>query len=272
MASTGGAGASIGGAGGQSVCDSLSAGYQMAVNAAQSCAIGGTGQCQQIVSAAVGSCGCVPVADASMPNAIQQAWQAAGCPLITSEPACAQGPCRSSAGFCGPDPADSTGTRGICTYGNGASGGTGGQADTGGTAGGRGGAAGQAGAAGGAGIVCGGGAALTCGPGDFCDFGDGQCGAGNQRGQCTLAGGALCLQEPVCGCDGNTYSSACAAHENGVDTMSTTSCIPGNGGTGAPCGHDSDCMSGYKCCVTGGTAGSPIACRDVGTGSCPALP
>jgi hypothetical protein len=103
-------------------------------------------------------------------------------------------------------------------------------------------------------------------------FGNGQCGAGDQQGQCALAGGALCIQQPVCGCDSKTYSSACAAHQNGVDTMSTTSCIPGNGGTGAPCGQDSDCMSGYKCCVTGGAAGSPIACRNVGTGACPALP
>jgi hypothetical protein len=55
--------------------------------------------------------------------------------------------------------------------------------------------------------------------------------------------------------------------------MSTTSCIPGNGGTGAPCGTDNDCMSGYKCCTTGGTAGAPIACRQVPSGgSCPALP
>jgi hypothetical protein len=53
--------------------------------------------------------------------------------------------------------------------------------------------------------------------------------------------------------------------------MSTTSCIPGNGGANAPCGADTDCMSGYKCCTTGGRAGSPIACKQV-TGACPALP
>ena len=165
------------------------------------------------------------------------------------------------------------GTGGSGGVGGGA--GSGGQAGTGGSAGGGGGTAGQAGAgggAGGAGTMCGGVAGLTCGLGEFCDFGNGQCGAGDQQGQCTLAGGALCLEQPVCGCDGKTYSTACEAHQNGVDTISTTSCIPGNGGAGAPCGHDSDCMSGYKCCVTGGTAGSPIACRDVGTGSCPALP
>jgi hypothetical protein len=142
--------------------------------------------------------------------------------------------------------------------------GAGGGAGTGGHAGG--------GGAGGAGTVCGGIAGVTCGLGTFCSFSNGQCGAGDQQGQCTLAGGALCPQQPVCGCDGKTYATACAAHENGVDIMSTTSCIPGNGGANAPCGQDSDCMSGYKCCVTGGAVGSPIACRNVGTGSCPALP
>jgi hypothetical protein len=121
--------------------------------------------------------------------------------------------------------------------------------------------------------VCGGIAGATCGPLEFCDFGNGQCGAGDQQGHCELSGGALCPQQVVCGCDGKTYSSACAAYQNGVDTMSTTSCIPGNGGTGAPCGQDTDCMSGYKCCVTGGTAGSPIACRQIAAGgSCPLLP
>jgi hypothetical protein len=121
--------------------------------------------------------------------------------------------------------------------------------------------------------VCGGIAGATCALGQFCAFGNGQCGAGDQQGQCELAGGAVCPQQIVCGCDGKTYSTACAAHVNGVDTMSTTSCIPGNGGTGAPCGGDSDCMTGYKCCVTGGAAGSPIACRQIPAGgSCPLLP
>ncbi|HEY6476095.1 MAG TPA: hypothetical protein VI456_05900, partial [Polyangia bacterium] len=150
--------------------------------------------------------------------------------------------------------------------------GGGGHAGSGGGAG-AGGQAGSTGGAGGSDKVCGGIAGATCDSGEFCDFGNGQCGAGDQQGQCALAGGALCTQQVVCGCDGNTYSSACSAHQNGLDTMNTTSCIPGNGGTGAPCGQDHDCMSGYKCCVTAGRAGAPIACRQVpAAGSCPALP
>jgi hypothetical protein len=58
-----------------------------------------------------------------------------------------------------------------------------------------------------------------------------------------------------------------------VDTVSSKSCIPGNGGTDAPCAQDADCMSGYKCCATVGVFGSPIACRQVAAGAaCPALP
>jgi len=139
--------------------------------------------------------------------------------------------------------------------------------------GGVGGHAGGGGGTGGSGKVCGGIAGLTCASVEFCDFGNGQCGAGDQQGLCELSGGGICPQQVVCGCDGHSYSTACAAHANGIDTMSTTSCIAGNGGTGAPCGQDTDCMSGYKCCVTGGAAGSPIACRQIPAGgSCPALP
>ena len=164
-----------------------------------------------------------------------------------------------------------TGTGGATggSVGSGGGGGLGGRSGSGGA----GGHAGRGGAGGGSAKVCGGIAGLTCSAVEFCQFGDGQCGAGDPQGVCELSGGALCLQQVVCGCDGHTYSTACAAHANGIDTMSTTSCIPGNGGTGAPCGQDTDCMTGYKCCVTGGAVGSSIACRQIPAGgSCPALP
>jgi hypothetical protein len=158
--------------------------------------------------------------------------------------------------------------------GSGAAAGGGGGAGHAGSGGGAG-AGGQSGGGGGAGgaKVCGGITGATCDTalGEFCNFGNGQCGAGDQQGHCDLSGGGVCTQQVVCGCDGNTYSSACMAHANGVDIMSTTSCIPGNGGANAPCAADTDCMSGYKCCTTGGRAGSPIACKQV-TGACPALP
>jgi len=49
----GGSGGSAGGTGGQSLCDTLVAQYQTALTAARSCAIGGTGQCQQLVNVAL---------------------------------------------------------------------------------------------------------------------------------------------------------------------------------------------------------------------------
>jgi hypothetical protein len=77
----------------------------------------------------------------------------------------------------------------------------------------------------------------------------------------------------VCGCDDKSYKSACDAHQWGVDTVSSQSCIPGNGGAGTSCGTDNDCKAGFKCCTTGGAVGSPIACTQVAAGAqCPALP
>lgn len=292
LAASGGTGGTTLGTGGGSggstsaVCDMLSASYQAAFSSAETCEVGASGQCQQLYRGSLTGCSCpIYVNDSSALDAIQAAWQAAGC--VVPQPPCA---ILCPAALNTTCVATDGGTVGTCSYVQGTGGirgGTGGDGGLGGTTGaagasggaggrsGRGGAGGRAGAggAGGSGAVCGGIAGLTCtGLYQFCHFPDGQCGAGDQQGQCELYGGADCIQQAVCGCDGKTYSSACSAAANGTDVMATTSCIPGNGGAGAPCGQDSDCMSGYKCCVTGGTAGAPIACRNVGTGSCPALP
>jgi hypothetical protein len=131
------------------------------------------------------------------------------------------------------------------------------------------------GAGGSSGSVCGGLLARTCDANEWCDFGDGSCGSGDRTGVCQprAIGGGACAPSPVCGCDGKTYSNACNAHQAGMDTMKTNACIPGNGGSGAPCGDDGDCATGFKCCMTGGALGSPIACRQVAAGSqCPLLP
>jgi hypothetical protein len=165
--------------------------------------------------------------------------------------------------------------------GGGAGGSAGGQAGAGGGgkggAGGGGaggsGAGGSGGAAGLSGTVCGGLRGAQCSSLEWCDFG-GNCGVADQSGVCQTrdATGFDCAT-PVCGCNGQTYSSACSAHQAGEDTMATPTCIPGNGGAGAPCGADTDCASGFKCCATGGAVGLPIACRQLPAGEgCPALP
>jgi hypothetical protein len=167
------------------------------------------------------------------------------------------------------------------------SGGRGGTAGGGGHAGGGGragaGAAGRSGNGGmgaggsaGAGpVTCGGLLGQTCDVNEWCHFNNGSCGAADQTGTCELRqiGGGSCMPGVVCGCDGKTYMNLCSAHQAGMDTMPTTTCIPGNGSSGAPCAADNDCATGFKCCVAGGAVGSPIACRQVPSGGqCPALP
>jgi len=75
-------------------CADLASAYQAAVAAGQDCAAGQPGQCQQVVPAALSSCGACPtyVNDASKPQAIQQSWIAAGCNELAVAP-CVDGIC-----------------------------------------------------------------------------------------------------------------------------------------------------------------------------------
>jgi hypothetical protein len=169
--------------------------------------------------------------------------------------------------------AGSSGGGGKAGGGGQAGSGGGGKGGAGGSAAGGSGVGGSGGAAGLSGTVCGGIQGAQCSTEEWCDFG-GNCGVADQSGVCQAqdATGFDC-SSPVCGCDGKTYSSACSAHQAGEDTMATPTCIPGNGGAGAPCAADTDCASGFKCCSTGGAVGLPIACRQVPAGGgCPALP
>jgi hypothetical protein len=156
--------------------------------------------------------------------------------------------------------------------GTGGAGGGAGGAD-GGT-GGAGGGAGGAGGAGGNGGRCGGLAALTCSALEWCQFSGGDCGVGDQFGMCQPLDNtcATDCSNPVCGCDGKAYCSACQAHLHGADTRTGRACIPGNGTAGTPCGVDGDCSSGFKCCHSCGAFGCPLACTQPIAGNCPALP
>ena len=178
--------------------------------------------------------------------------------------------------------AGSAGAGGMSGSGGGGTGGAsgaGGSAGAGGSGGGgagSGGAGGSGGAMGdgGTGKACGGLAGLKCSPGGWCDYPGDTCGQGDQLGQCKQSeGNTRNCGEVVCGCDGHAYPNACAAHIRGSDTSNTKSCIPGNGGDNAPCGKDSDCQTGFKCCTGGGALGSPLVCKQVPAGyNCPALP
>ena len=132
---------------------------------------------------------------------------------------------------CGDDqaPRAEVGNGGAST--GGISTGTGGtNANTGGVNASRGGAAGSTSASGGHGGVgenrCGGIAGFECPEDMYCYYPlDAACGAGDQMGTCEPKLEVCTARyEPVCGCDGNTYSSACEAAAAGTSVASEGAC------------------------------------------------
>ena len=149
-AATGGGagGTGAGGSGGSNVsqlCETLVAEYQSAISAAETCQVGASGQCQQLVTRSLTGCSCSTyVTDSSALSTIEDAWQAAGC--VAPEP-----PCKI---FC-PAALNTTcvptdgGSVGFCSYapGTGGTSGSGGSGATGGSSGATGGTTGSGGSA-----------------------------------------------------------------------------------------------------------------------------
>ncbi len=77
-----------------------------------------------------------------------------------------------------------------------------------------------------AGQSCGTRGARPCGAGQYCAFPlSAQCGAADHPGTCAPRPQAcITLYQPVCGCDGRTYSNSCAAASAGVSVSSTGAC------------------------------------------------
>lgn len=72
---------------------------------------------------------------------------------------------------------------------------------------------------------CGGVGGFECAQGEYCEYRVGTCGKGDQPGECRPRP-ELCTMEfePVCGCDGATYSNACAAAAAGVSVQREAPC------------------------------------------------
>jgi len=127
------------------------------------------------------------------------------------------------------------------------------------------------------GKLCGGIAGIGCDKGQYCNYPiSARCGAGDMSGTCQ-ATPELCttIYDPVCGCDGKTYSSACVAARNGVSVAKEGACettaIPegeacGTRGTPGQCADGLYCQYQKLCGAddSGGTCTKkPQICPDI---------
>lgn len=156
---------------------------------------------------------------------------------------------------------------GGATMGNGSgAGGRGGASGTGGTggAGGRGGASGTGGTGGAGGTTsCSSLPLVACPSGQICDNDTpNRCGAGFEPGHCIVPPtGCLANFDPVCGCDGRTYSNDCERQSARAQLDHTGACGgqggAGGGGAGATGCAACNVVTDFCQVTSGGPVGNP---------------
>ena len=108
----------------------------------------------------------------------------------------------------------------------------------------------------------------TCSKKEYCAYPKGTCGQ-NASGTCELKPtGCPTTYDPVCGCDGQTYSNKCKARANGVNVESDGTCQPKPGACGGQ-----TCSKKEYCAYPKGTCGRGASgtCKSKPSGFCPGV-
>jgi Kazal-type serine protease inhibitor domain len=123
--------------------------------------------------------------------------------------------------------------------------------------------------------VCGGRSSRKCADDEYCNYApDALCGRADATGTCTkiLDGGCITVVDPVCGCDGMTYSNGCEAGRAGVAIDHAGECASTGTACGGilPLGCDADYFCDYPVAAACGIADGSGTCQPVPE-ICPAI-